>query len=694
MITTCKLLLRVCLTLVTIGWVASTCVGNELKIDNEPVQHAHYDKKGEATADNDQDPNKGHFAKEGDPHFEAFQPQSQGQLWRFDRADVRAAYRAQVQRFLDNTPGSQATIVEGDAGDPTYEYNCHGYTFSQTEGADYKCYITRLGASVILFKGHYVKIPKKFSHHWKPCDVVVYYGRKHPKLEHTIKHTGHVKEVDKGKIKKMVSKTGSGVLLEHTPEDPTLAKYWRNGYWEVRRKCGMCINEYKCVGLGKYHVNEQVKVLKVTGAANVNEGDILEDCTIVQVELGSSVRVAPVGGGKLGSASGSIYDCPGEYTAYIDIIHGSYTIEEYGTCDTTEHCGGYTPLAEFWVDITPDTFITTVEATHDSIENYTTIYNSYESPHDIVYSPRVGPDSGDCFALSPGWTVEINSSGVVPCADPNDNGICDTLYKEVFPGDEVFDYPGPHFVRVPLYVSHDVPDPAIDSIAGFTIPLCFTHTNTSKYCSLSAYWNNTDLYLLPPDDPSIFRHLVSGNDTTHNWMMDLSERMDGSEWDTRILNLDGTSHFWLGLFASGIQDQRFEEGSRVLLATMTFKLEDTTTICIDSCFWPPNSRLAFARSDMETYVPRHFFPQCEAITPPICGDCTEDGIVTASDVVYLISYLFRSGPAPEPLCIGDVTCDGSVAAGDIVYLISYLFRSGPAPSPDCCALGAQGKKRR
>ena len=76
----------------------------------------------------------------------------------------------------------------------------------------------------------------------------------------------------------------------------------------------------------------------------------------------------------------------------------------------------------------------------------------------------------------------------------------------------------------------------------------------------------------------------------------------------------------------------------------------------------------------------------------ICGDCTEDGIVTASDIVYLISYLFRSGPAPEPLCIGDVTCDGSVTAGDIVYLISYLFRSGPAPSPDCCTLGTQGEK--
>lgn len=74
----------------------------------------------------------------------------------------------------------------------------------------------------------------------------------------------------------------------------------------------------------------------------------------------------------------------------------------------------------------------------------------------------------------------------------------------------------------------------------------------------------------------------------------------------------------------------------------------------------------------------------------LCGDVNHSGAVEAGDIVFLISYLFRSGPAPCPLLQGDVNCDGSVAAGDVVYLISYLFRGGPPPCdpdndgiPDC-----------
>jgi hypothetical protein len=74
----------------------------------------------------------------------------------------------------------------------------------------------------------------------------------------------------------------------------------------------------------------------------------------------------------------------------------------------------------------------------------------------------------------------------------------------------------------------------------------------------------------------------------------------------------------------------------------------------------------------------------------LCGDVNHSGAVDAGDVVYLISYLFRGGPAPSPLLQGDVNCSGAVDAGDVVYLISYLFRGGPDPCdpdddgiPDC-----------
>jgi len=61
------------------------------------------------------------------------------------------------------------------------------------------------------------------------------------------------------------------------------------------------------------------------------------------------------------------------------------------------------------------------------------------------------------------------------------------------------------------------------------------------------------------------------------------------------------------------------------------------------------------------------------------GDANGDGILDVGDVVYLINYLFKSGPAPIPLDAGDANCDGIVDIGDVVYLINYLFKGGPPP---------------
>jgi hypothetical protein len=61
------------------------------------------------------------------------------------------------------------------------------------------------------------------------------------------------------------------------------------------------------------------------------------------------------------------------------------------------------------------------------------------------------------------------------------------------------------------------------------------------------------------------------------------------------------------------------------------------------------------------------------------GDANGDGVINVSDVVYLINYLFISGPAPVPLEAGDVNCDGMINVSDVVYLINYLFISGPPP---------------
>jgi N-acetylneuraminic acid mutarotase len=73
------------------------------------------------------------------------------------------------------------------------------------------------------------------------------------------------------------------------------------------------------------------------------------------------------------------------------------------------------------------------------------------------------------------------------------------------------------------------------------------------------------------------------------------------------------------------------------------------------------------------------------ITPPanlLRGDPNGDASVTVSDVIYIINYLFKSGPPPTTCPkSGDVNCDSKVTVSDVVYLISYLFKGGPPPCP-------------
>jgi len=65
----------------------------------------------------------------------------------------------------------------------------------------------------------------------------------------------------------------------------------------------------------------------------------------------------------------------------------------------------------------------------------------------------------------------------------------------------------------------------------------------------------------------------------------------------------------------------------------------------------------------------------------VCGDANGDGEPNVGDAVFLISYIFKGGPAPDPLEAGDANCDHDTNVGDAVYLIAYVFKGGPAP---CC----------
>lgn len=65
------------------------------------------------------------------------------------------------------------------------------------------------------------------------------------------------------------------------------------------------------------------------------------------------------------------------------------------------------------------------------------------------------------------------------------------------------------------------------------------------------------------------------------------------------------------------------------------------------------------------------------------GDANADSLVTAGDIVFLLAYLYRRGPAPCIPEAGDANGDCIISAGDIVYLMAYLYRNGPAPVAGC-----------
>jgi hypothetical protein len=83
-----------------------------------------------------------------------------------------------------------------------------------------------------------------------------------------------------------------------------------------------------------------------------------------------------------------------------------------------------------------------------------------------------------------------------------------------------------------------------------------------------------------------------------------------------------------------------------------------------------------------------------ALTMPamyrMCGDADGNQVVNVSDIVYLINYVFGTGPAPNPMLGGDVDCNQVVNVSDIVYLINFVFGTGYDPcdtdgdgEPDC-----------
>jgi hypothetical protein len=108
------------------------------------------------------------------------------------------------------------------------------------------------------------------------------------------------------------------------------------------------------------------------------------------------------------------------------------------------------------------------------------------------------------------------------------------------------------------------------------------------------------------------------------------------------------------------------------LADATYTVPDVAALDYTTCYW----RVEAVDGAQHSGYQDHAF-QFSLFT---AGDQNEDGSVTAADIIYLVQYVFKSGPLPLPCeAAGDVNCDGVVNATDIIFLVVYVFKSGPPP---------------
>jgi len=73
------------------------------------------------------------------------------------------------------------------------------------------------------------------------------------------------------------------------------------------------------------------------------------------------------------------------------------------------------------------------------------------------------------------------------------------------------------------------------------------------------------------------------------------------------------------------------------------------------------------------------------IGPPLrpAGDVTSDGVVSLSDIIFIVNYVYKGGPEPVPAAYGDVDSSCTITSADVIYLVNYVLKGGAAPLDGC-----------
>ncbi len=63
----------------------------------------------------------------------------------------------------------------------------------------------------------------------------------------------------------------------------------------------------------------------------------------------------------------------------------------------------------------------------------------------------------------------------------------------------------------------------------------------------------------------------------------------------------------------------------------------------------------------------------------MCGDVDNSDHIDILDVIYIINFKYKEGPAPDYFESADVNSDGGINILDAIYLINFKYKGGPDP---------------
>lgn len=118
-----------------------------------------------------------------------------------------------------------------------------------------------------------------------------------------------------------------------------------------------------------------------------------------------------------------------------------------------------------------------------------------------------------------------------------------------------------------------------------------------------------------------------------------------------------------------------------ILAKIIFEISDSASV--GDTFWIeetiiPTDESLLVSTSWGSFEP-FYVAGCVTVEPFRAGDVNKNGAINLGDIIYLVNYLYKGGPAPNPSRLGDATSDGITNLVDLVFLVNYVFKGGPGP---------------